>query len=439
MSKACLIFLELNEVNFDVASRYVEELNLTSFGLLLKRGIIRTSSEQRYEQLEPWIQWVSAHTGLTANEHEVFRLGDIVNTQLPQFFEVVEAAGYRVGAISPMNVRNQLLNPAYFIPDPWTHTPTDNSFWSRHLWLALSQTINDNSSGRITAASAVRLCLAIARFSRPKHYSLYWGLLRKSKGAPWRKALLLDLFLHDLHMRLFQRHKPNFSTLFLNAGAHIQHHYFFNSKHAPGAKITNPSWYVDPKEDPIADMLKVYDTILTDYLTLPNVEFLLATGLTQVPYNHMKFYYRLNNHKQFLDRVGVQYAKVLPRMTRDFVIEFDNEKACNVAHEILSKLRVADDETLVFGEIDNRGLSLFVTLTYPKEVPTGAMLIGPKLTSFELKPQLAFVAIKNGMHADYGYVASTAKVAHLLPEEGAHVKELHSTVLRFFDQKPKQT
>ena len=43
---------------------------------------IKTRSEQEYELLEPWIQWVSIYTGKTAKEHGVFRLGDIVNSMV---------------------------------------------------------------------------------------------------------------------------------------------------------------------------------------------------------------------------------------------------------------------------------------------------------------------------------------------------------------------
>jgi hypothetical protein len=120
-------------------------------------------------------------------------------------------------------------------------------------------------------------------------------------------------------------------------------------------------------------------------------------------------------------------------MTRDFVIEFETEDACSAAQELISGLRIAGEETVVFGDIDNRGLSLFVTLTYPKEVAAGALLVGPNQASFELKPHLVFVAVKNGMHADYGYVAGSSVVSAQMPQEGAHVKELHTTVLGIFD------
>src|SRR3979409_1211562 len=88
-----LIFIELNEINFDIVGAYLATKPLPAFRSLLSGYCVRTTAEQRYEFLEPWIQWPSVHTGLSAKEHSVFRLGDIVNSQVPQIFERLEKHG----------------------------------------------------------------------------------------------------------------------------------------------------------------------------------------------------------------------------------------------------------------------------------------------------------------------------------------------------------
>ena len=105
-----LILLELNEINFDAVSFYIAKgESLPGFIKLIDQGIITTSAEAEYENLEPWVQWPSVHTGKTFKEHNVFRLGDFVNSSNDQFFEKVEKAGYSVGAVSPMNASNKLI------------------------------------------------------------------------------------------------------------------------------------------------------------------------------------------------------------------------------------------------------------------------------------------------------------------------------------------
>ena len=426
------MLIELNEINFDVAALYVEQLKLKSFKTLLAGPSVRTSSETAYEQLEPWIQWVSAHSGQTASEHGVHRLGDIVGTRVPQMFEQLEERGISVGCVSAMNAENRLKRPAYFVPDPWTSTPTDGSFWSRSLSKAISQAVNDNAEGRISVESAAALALGLLRFARPRHYRMYWHLASRSRGAPWRKALFLDLFLHDFHWSLLHSRKPAFSTLFLNAGAHIQHHYLFNSKAALTPAQRNPAWYASARVDPIAEMLQVYDLILADYLRrAPSSNLVVATGLTQQPYDKLKYYYRLTSHTEFLKHVGIAFASVAPRMTRDFLIEFDSAAAASAAVDRLESFRSVKDGLPIFGDIENRGTSVFLSLVYPGE-------IGPDLQvvydagRIALAPWVTFVAIKNGMHNANGFAFFAGDVAKNAPSNGAHVKQLYGTVMEFF-------
>lgn len=428
-----LVLVELNEVNFDLAKEYIDAHGLGSIGSLLTGPRIRTSSEADYPQWEPWIQWVSAHSGMTAAEHGIFRLGDIVGKAIPQLFEQIEARGFRVGCVCPMNAENRLRSPAYFVPDPWTVTPTDGSFWSKALASAVAQAVNDNAQGRITLGSAAKLAIGLMRFARPCHYPLYFKLARRSRGAPWRKALLLDLFLHDFHWHLFRRYCPDFSTLFLNAGAHIQHHYLFNARPLAGRVQRNPTWYVSAKDDPFGEMLEVYDAILADYLTLESsTDLIVATGLTQQAYDQVKYYYRLVDHAGFLATVGIQFKRVLPRMTRDFLIEFDTPTSAAAAATKLDSFRSNVDGKPIFGDIENRGESLFLSLVYPHE-------IGPCFEvrfdggSLDLAGWVTFVAIKNGRHDPNGFAYFRGGIARNAPADGAHIRSLYGTVMSQFE------
>jgi len=425
-----LILVELNEINFDVVARYVASSKLPGFERLLAWTRVDTSSEQQYESLEPWIQWPSVHCGLTAGEHNVFRLGDIVNSQAAQLFEQLEQKQVRVGAISAMNAANRLRDPAYFIPDPWTRTPSDRSWWSKVLTSAISQAVNDNSSGALSPRSAFHLVLALLRFAQPKHYATYLKLIAGCIGKPWRKALVLDLLLHDIHVRLFRSREAEFSTVFLNAGAHIQHHYFFNARTLRDQlSMRNPAWYVAEQVDPVGEMIAVYDLIVRDYQSLRGVEVIIATGLSQQPYDRVKFYYRLTDHAAFLREAGVAFREVLPRMTRDFLLECADPQQALAAQRRLESITVEGER--LFGDIDNRGASLFVTLTYPSEI-TANTSFAVDGANRPLAPHVSFVAIKNGMHQAKGFAFFTPDVRRFAPQNGDHVKELHGTILKFF-------
>jgi hypothetical protein len=432
--KPPLILLELNEINFSIVKEYMDSDPMLFPGLRRLMGfkVVHTTSEPRYHNIEPWIQWVSVHTGLTYEQHRIFRLGDIVGSGVPQIYESLERQGVSVGCISPMNAENRLTRPSYFIPDPWTSTRVDGSWLCKILHGAIAQVVNDNAKAKVGFISLLALALGVARFARPVNYFKYIRLLAGAKRDPWKKALLLDLLLHDMHLTLLLARKPDFSSLFLNAGAHIQHHYLLNAQPVMDRTASrNPAWYLDPQKDPVKEMLTFYDGIISEYLEVDQIEFIVATGLSQEPYKTLKYYYRLREHKDFLARVGVDCLAIHPRMTRDFLIEFADPNEMKKAIARLKSLRVEQDDIPLFNEIEQRTSSAFVTLTYPNEITSATSIIVDNV-SIPLLPEVAFVALKNGMHSSTGYAFFSAGAAIHAPPEHQHVKELHNSIESYF-------
>src|SRR5687767_6889709 len=141
--------VELNEISFEYVQRYSKSGHLPHLTRLMQRhGLGTTLSESTYEHIEPWIQWVSAHTGKTFQEHKIFRLGDIVDSKVDQIWEVLERGGVTVGAVSPMNAVNRLANPTFFVPDPWTLSRVSADRPTRGLYQAIRQAVSDNATGR---------------------------------------------------------------------------------------------------------------------------------------------------------------------------------------------------------------------------------------------------------------------------------------------------
>jgi hypothetical protein len=426
-----LILLELNEINFDAVQCYVDQgLPLPGFKKILNSNSITTQAETEYEQLEPWIQWPSIHTGKTFAEHKIFRLGDIVDYPEDQLFEKIERAGFKVGAVSPMNASNKLKSPAYFIPDPWTLTPSDGSFFSKSLHEAISQAVNDNSQSKLTLKSIFSLGLSFLCLVKASRLIPMMKFAISSKGRPWRKALFLDIFLFEVHQTFFKRKKPNFSTLFLNAGAHIQHHYFFNSMFVTSEKLKNPDWYIEDKEDPFKEMLLIYDAILLKLLNSDSIELVVATGFSQKVHKHLTFYYRLKEHGNFLNDLGIDFKDIHPRMTRDFLISFETLEQANLAEKALSEILLHGER--VFGEIDNRGSDLFVTMTYDKEITNNCSIVISGLKTSWLD-HVTFVAIKNGEHQSKGYAYFSDSIARLSPPDDSNITEINKSLLSYFE------
>jgi hypothetical protein len=117
-------------------------------------------------------------------------------------------------------------------------------------------------------------------------------------------------------------------------------------------------------------------------------------------------------------------------MTRDFLVEFEDAHQALAAQSILASVGV-DDGAPLFGEIDNRGNSLFVSLTYPHEITakTQYQFGERKLSLFS---EVSFVAIKNGMHQGEGFAFFSPRIAPFAPPENAHVALLGTAIKNYF-------
>ena len=403
--KKKLIMVQLNEFNFDLIKKYFKKKKLPNLKNI-SNNLIKTTSENKYHLLEPWIQWYSIYTGLRAEKHKVFRLGDVEKFKFnhKQIFEIIEKKGFSVGCISPMNSKNNLKNPKYFISDPWTKTKNSNNFFLKLTSETLSEFVNNNSSSIISKKNYFYLILIFLKFVRIKKYLLFLIYILNSKEKHWNKSIIFDLLIHEIHLNLLKKTEPNFSTIFFNASAHIQHHYLFNSIKFKKKNERNPDWYLSLKSDPFADIGKAYDLILEDYLNLLNnkkYDLIICTGLSQQPNNKKEFYYRLSEHSKFMKEIGIEFANIYPRMSRDFLIEFKKIKHLNFAYEILSKIKLNNKS--FFKIFEKKGRTLFISLIYSSEIKDSDYLI-TKGKKIYLKNKVSFVAIKNGKHCSKGYL-----------------------------------
>ena len=176
-------------------------------------------------------------------------------------------------------------------------------------------------------------------------------------------------------------------------------------------------------------MLKVYDEIIGELLE-QDVSLIIATGLSQIPYKKKKFYYRLKNHRKFLETLGINYLEVQPRMSRDFLVKFKSEDSAFDAFKILDSLE-DDNGTKFFDSIDNRGKELFILLTYPEEITEKTVFLNSNFR-ISAKENVSFVAIKNGEHNERGFLFLSDDIKINYDKEGKHVAHIFNLILNIF-------
>jgi hypothetical protein len=398
-----VISLELNEINFDFVERFIAAGKLPNFRRLLESTqLTRTVAEKEYPFLEPWIQWPTVYSGLAYSDHGVFRLGDVVEKTHPQIWEELEAEGLSVAAISPMNAANRCHAPAFFLPDPWTGTTTVADAKTARLWGLVGSLVNANASEKLGFASIGRqLGPLAAGYLRPSSTPRHVRILAKALGHKWAKAAFLDSLLYDVAMTLIGRHRPDYVSVFMNAGAHIQHHHMFDSTIYQG-EHRNPAWYssaAENDEDPLLFIYEVYDEIVGDLMRRPEHHVLITTALSQVPNPREHYQYRLVDFPGFLSRAGVHDAAIEPRMSRDFLLTFDSRAAAESAIAKLADVKVAGKPLF---KVDDRGLTLFCQVGYfgRREALAGGSICGAVA---DFSNDLVLVSIENGIHQTTGF------------------------------------
>ena len=120
--------------------------------------------------------------------------------------------------------------------------------------------------------------------------------------------------------------------------------------------------------------------------------------------------------------------KSLTRMTRDFEIVFNNEVDKN-AKKILTDITLKKDKVKIFGEIEDRNKSLFVTLNYPHEIKNDYLVVSNKLElnfSEVVLLQLKMVCMTQG------YVFYSPNSEQKIPSKPIHISQLHDFILSHF-------
>lgn len=422
----------MNEINFEFLSHYIKKNQLPNFKKFIQmHGLYTTTSEEKYHEIEPWIQWPTIRTGLSYAEHRIFRLGDIESSSVRQHWEILEENGFSVAALSPINAKNNTKNSPFWVPDPWINSPVSGDSFLKRLSNALSQAVNDNAKKKLTMATLFTLIEALflkSKFSSwPNYLNSFLGVFLKNRSS---KALILDRLLADVFIRYWKKYQPSFSTIFLNAGAHLQHHYMCNSTAYMG-KTKNPSWYIKPSEDPLIKIYKLYDKILGELQSINDTRLLIAVGSQQVPYEEPKFYWRLKDHKNFLQEIEINFKDVKPRMTRDFLIEYDNLNDLVKAKSILEKI-VSKDGVKIFEDIDCQDNNMFITLTYNRNIDKNFKIYMDKKIIKNFGDDVVFVALKNGHHHSKGYFLDSyskpSKSMQSLP-----CKNIFSIIMKHFN------
>jgi hypothetical protein len=336
--RLCLI--ELNEFSVGLLERGVEALGLPYVVQLLSLRASTTSTDDAVEHrgLDPWVQWVSVHTGVPASEHGVLHLGEAPQRlQHPQLWETLSAHGIRSGVWGAMNAtRGDAKHCRFFLPDPWNSAePAHPRALDRLLDLPRYYARNYLE---VSVPALLRGLFSLMRFVagsgsvlgllRQLPFAL--GGLRRSGPSDALLFALFDLVSCVLFADFKRRYAPQFSLIFLNSLAHLQHH-----RWSPAG----------PLGADLAFGLRTVDRCLgVLFASLAEGEAVLVmNALTQrnIVGETPRICYRQISPARFLAAVGLGCRQVQPLMTNDAHVDFDSAAERDAAAAALARAQIA--------------------------------------------------------------------------------------------------
>jgi len=405
-----IVFLEFNELCPSLMAQFIEEGKLPNFKKLRdSSAIFITEAEERAPYLEPWIQWINVHTGVTFREHGVEFLGESAKVKQPAVWDLASNAGKNVWICGSMNAHCTTEIKGSLVPDPWT----DESLTRPSEMLTYIQFVRKQVQEHSNAT---------AKFSKSAYVKFLWFMMthglslhtisavvkqlfnERTEGKRWRRAFLLDLLQYDVFEHEYKRLKPQFSTFFLNSTAHMQHCYWRNMQ--PEVFKIQPT--DEEQREYSSAILEGYihmDKLIARVMNLvgDKAAIFFATAISQQPYLKFedqggKHIYRPSDIAKFAHWAGVKDVKQCnPVMAEQFWIEFSTNEQVQAAVKVLDAITVNGEKAFI---VLPEETALFTGCSIRGKIPQDAVMASPANgASTRFFDQLYEIeGIKSGMH-----------------------------------------
>lgn len=341
------LFLELNELCPSLLPKFMAEGWLPNFKRLHDRAEVHVT-ETTDEDLEPWVQWVTFHTGVPQAEHGIDQLDEGYRLAQPAIWDRLAEAGQEALVFGVMNAAPAASPRITLMPDPWSGNvaPSTPEYEAFHRFVRRQVGEHANPDAR----SGLSEALAFGRFLLGHGLTLDTVRLAARQvlsektsrhDRRWARATVLDMIAWDVFAHEYRRRRPDCAFFFGNSVAFYQHRYW---------RHMDPDRYrVKPSAEEMAaygDAIRYgyreMDKLVGKALALADREttIVFATALSQqenLAYEDIggKFVYRPRDFEKLLAWAGAPAGvTVQPVMTHEAWASYATEaeaEACAAA------------------------------------------------------------------------------------------------------------
>ena len=444
-----VIFLEFNELCPELIARFIGQGHLPNFARMRNESFIYTTDAgERPPNLEPWIQWVTVHTGLTFQEHGIYNLGDGPKLDVKCVWDLLSDAGYRVGVCGSMNICYKLPINGYVLPDPWTSgsKPYPDSLMDYYKFV--QGHVQEYTNDHVPLSAADNLRFLTFMVGHGMSFNTASSIVRQLAservgGDRWKRAAILDKLQFDVFKFQYQKLAPNFSTFFLNSTAHLQHMYWRNME--PELFTLKPT--AEEQATYAQAILFGYqqmDEMVGRFLDLAGSDatLIFSTALSQQPcliYEEGggKRAYRPRDFEKLIAFAGVtEKHTIAPVMAEQFYVHCENEADARAAEAKMAALRVNGEPAMW---LTPQGPSVFAGCVIHSDVAEDAILTteGPQKNAKFFDLFYSMEGMKSGMHHPDGmFWIRTPERDHAEFPGTVPLTSVAPTLLSLFDLTP---
>ena len=442
-----VILLEFNELCPFLMQRFIEEGKLPNFQRLYEQSEVYTSdAEEQAPFLEPWIQWVTVHSGIPYSEHQVFLLDEGYKLKSKSIWDILSDAGLRVWVCGSMNVSYNSPSSGYIMPDFWSTKITPNSSELLPYFRFVQKQVQEHTNDSVPLSNGDYLRFLAFMNSHGLSLDTIAAIIQQligekiTKRYRWQRATIADKLQFDLFCSYYQKIKPHFSSFFINSTAHFQHMYWRNME--PDKFQVKPSkkeqiQYANAILYGYQEMDKLigkFRNLLDDKTIL-----ILATALSQQPcftYEETggQRLFRPRKFESLLYFAGVKSNYICsPVMAEEFHIRFENEQNATDAEQKLINLQINQRPIM---RLKRNGKDIFGGCGIFEEIPRNAIL---KIANSE--KSIPFFNIfykiedmKSGMHHPDGILwIRKPSCQHSIHQDKVSLLAIAPTILELLD------
>ncbi len=286
-----VLLLEINELTWTLLDPLIQQGKLPNFQRMIQEGV-RSAPEaiERPPFLDPWISWVTLHTGVDRSVHGATVLGqDEIHAK--RTWDYALEAGKTIGLFGSISAFPPRPVPGFWVPGPFSPS---NDTYPRYLSPALAFNRRYTQEHIKTAGPATFLEMAqqakelLGLGLQPSTLLRVAQQVVGQKLDPhthWKKVSLQPLINFDFFKGLYQRYQPDFATWHTGHCAHYEHHYW---RAHDDSKFKVPATPEEKKHygGAIEYGHKIADEILGRFMNMVDKDTVIAiaSGLGMKPY-----------------------------------------------------------------------------------------------------------------------------------------------------------